>query len=107
MTIQLKRLIVPLVIAGIIGSASIQPAVAGTDGPRCHIEFSQGEYAELPQRGEFIVRSAGRRGALGVWKGQSGDTMRVRVDPGEGKASKWQAMVPRHEYDLVRCETVR
>jgi hypothetical protein len=93
-----------LVVAGVLGAVPAYAAAA--DGPRCHIEFSGTEHTFMPPRGEFIVRSAGRRGALGVWKDRSGDRLRVRVDPGEGEASKSRHRVPRHQYQLVLCETV-
>jgi hypothetical protein len=84
------------------------PAHASTaDGPRCHMEFEQGKMHYKPDRAEFIVHSPGPRGAMGVWKNGSGDRLRVRVDPGEGEASKTLLDVSRREYELVRCATVR
>jgi hypothetical protein len=106
MSTQLRHLVAPLVLAGIIGGVSIQPAAAGTDGPRCHIEIVVRKMHYKPSRAEFIVHSPGSRGAVGVWKSDSGNRLSVRVDPGEGEASKWLSDVSRREYELVRCETV-
>jgi hypothetical protein len=105
MSTQLRHLVAPLVLAGIIGGVSIQPAAAGTDGPRCHIEIVVRKMHYMPNRAEFIVHSPGPRGAVGVWKSGSGNRLSVRVDR-EGEASKWLSDVSRREYELVRCETV-
>ena len=94
-----------LLITGVLAAS---PAYAGSgDGPRCHIEFTPSENVFLPPRGDFIVHSPGRRGAVGVWKNSSGDKVHVRVDAGEGTTSKWRGSVGRRAYDLLRCETVR
>lgn len=97
--------IVSLLLTGVLTAS---PAYAGSsDGPRCHIEFTQSENKpSRSPRGDFIVHSPGPRGAVGVWKNTSGDKVHVRVDAGEGTASKWRGSVGRREYDLVRCETV-
>lgn len=94
-----------LLLTGVLAAS---PAYAGSgDGPRCHIEFTQSENMFRSPRGDFIVHSPGHRGAVGVWKDRSGDRLHVRVDAGEGTASKRLSQVKRHEYELVRCETVR
>jgi hypothetical protein len=94
-----------LLLTGVLAAS---PAYAGSgDGPRCHIEFTQSENKYLPPRGDFIVHSPGHRGAVGVWKNSTGDKVHVRVDGGEGTASKRRGSVGRREYDLIRCETVR
>lgn len=106
MTIQLKRLIAPLFLAGIVGGVSIQPALAAADGPSCHIEFSRGRrFGRVVTRATFFVRSPGRRGAVGVWNDGSGHRLAVRVEPGERKEQKTRGGVEKGDYALVRCET--
>ena len=92
-----------LLLTGVLAAS---PAYAGSsDGPRCHMQWEAGKVSYKPDRAEFIVQSPGSRGAVGVWKNGSGDRLRVRVDPGEGEASKLLLEVSRREYELVRCET--
>jgi hypothetical protein len=100
-----RSLFVLLLLNGVL---AVTPAYAGTaNDPRCHIEWESGERFYMPNPATFIVHSPGPRGAVGVWKNSSGDRVGVRVDPGEGEASKRLKTVGRHEYKLVRCETVR
>jgi hypothetical protein len=76
----------------------------GEDGQRSvPQQVPPAEVPLYPPRAEFIVRSSGHRGAVGVWEHRSGDRLRVSVEPGEGEASKWRSRVGRHEYELVRC----
>lgn len=89
------------------GVPAATPAHAGAaDRLRCHIELHPRKH-HIPARAEFIVHAAGPRlGALAVWEDGSGEQVRVRVDPGEGEATKWRTSVRRGEYDRVRCETL-
>jgi hypothetical protein len=105
----LRSLLAAFVLTGVLATT---PALAGrpwgpkTADARCYIEFHRRKSHYIPPRAEFIVRSPGHRGAVGVWEQRSGDRLRVSVEPGEGEASKWRSRVSRREYELVRCQTV-
>jgi hypothetical protein len=98
-----RGVIALLLLTGVLAAT---PAHARTaDRPSCHIERHGKRH--LPARAEFIVHAAGPRlGALGVWEDGSGDQVRIRVEPGEGKATKWRSGVRGREYKPVRCDTV-
>jgi hypothetical protein len=101
-----RRAITLMLLLGVLG---VTPAYAGAaDAPRCHIDFNRSKrFGYVIYSATFMVRSPGPRGAIGVWRDDSGDRVGLRVDRGEGKASKTRRGVGRGDYQLVRCETVR
>jgi hypothetical protein len=102
---RLRRRAITLML--LLGVFAATPAYAGTSGgPRCHIEFSRvRRYGFVGTTATFFVRSPGPRGAIGVWKRDSGHRLVVRVASGEGKDQTTRGGVEKGDYQLVRCET--
>lgn len=102
--------IAALVLTGVLAATPVAAGESHTgakDGnARCHIAYHRRKTHYIPRRAEFIVRSPGHRGAVGVWERRSGDRLRVGLEPGEGEASKLRSRVGRREYELIRCETI-
>jgi hypothetical protein len=105
-----RSLIAALVLTGVLAATPVAAGESHTGAKDanawCHIAYHRRKTHYIPRRAEFIVRSPGHRGAVGVWERRSGDRLRVGVEPGEGEASKWRSRVGRREYELIRCETI-
>jgi hypothetical protein len=94
-----------LLLVGVLGATPVH--AGATDSPRCHIDYSrEKKFGHVVRRATFIVRPPGPRGAVGVWRDDSGDRLGVRVDAGEGTASRTRYGDRWYDYELVRCETV-
>jgi hypothetical protein len=109
MTTQLKHLIAPLLLAGILGGVSIQPAVAGPrsiDGDtRCTVDMNRRGIGGKQQY-EFLVTSPNDEGAVGVWRNRRDLRIVVKVDPGEQTATEQQFLRRGIDLTLTRCETL-